>query len=80
LRAPLGAERDHGASPKILHSWPTEPVSNKKALIAVMSTLGAGFALLLFVFMRQAWRNASQDPDTAPKMARLRAAFGARKA
>lgn len=59
---------------------PTEPVSNKKALIAVMSTLGAGFALLLFVFMRQAWRNASQDPETAPKMARLRAAFGARKA
>ncbi|MBE0475447.1 hypothetical protein [Rhodoferax sp.] len=34
---------------------------------------------LLFVFMRQAWRNAAQDPDAAPKIARLRAAFGSRK-
>lgn len=71
-----GLSRDVVKQPPTL---PTEPVSNKKALIAVMSTLGAGFALLLFVFMRQAWRNASQDPETAPKMVRLRAAFGARK-
>lgn len=76
-RALQGLSRDVVKQPPTL---PTEPVSNKKALIAVMATLGAGFALLLFVFMRQAWRNASQDPDTAPKMARLRAAFGARKA
>lgn len=72
-----GLSRDVVKQPPTL---PTEPVSNKKALIAIMATLGAGFALLLFVFMRQAWRNASQDPDTAPKMARLRAAFGARSA
>lgn len=58
---------------------PTEPVSNKKALIAVMAALGTGFALLLFVFMRQAWRNAAQDPAAASKMARLRAAFGSSK-
>jgi len=58
---------------------PTEPVSNKKALIAIMATLATGFALLLFVFMRQAWRNAAQDPESAPKIARLRAAFGSRK-
>ncbi|MDO9145565.1 Wzz/FepE/Etk N-terminal domain-containing protein [Rhodoferax sp.] len=76
-RSLQGLSRDVVKQPPTL---PTEPVSNKKALIAVMSTLGAGFALLLFVFMRQAWRNASQDPETAPKMARLRAAFGARKA
>lgn len=76
-RSLRGLSRDVVKQPPTL---PTAPVSNKKALIAVMSTLGAGFALLLFVFMRQAWRNASQDPETAPKMARLRAAFGARKA
>jgi len=55
---------------------PTEPVSNKKALIAIMTTLATGFALLLFVFMRQAWRNAAQDPQAAHKLARLRAALG----
>ena len=55
---------------------PTEPVSNKKALIAIMTTLATGFALLLFVFIRQAWRNAAQDPQAAPKLARLRAALG----
>jgi len=70
-----GVSRDAVFSPPTL---PTEPVSNKKALIAVMSTLCTGFALLLFVFMRQAWRNAAQDSETAPKMARLRAAFGGR--
>jgi len=71
-----GLSRDVVRQPPTL---PTEPVSNKKALIAVMTTLAAGFALLLFVFMRQAWRNAAQDPDAAPKIARLRAAFGSRK-
>ena len=58
---------------------PTEPVSNKKALIAVMTALGTGFALLLFVFMRQAWRNAAQDPKAVTKIERLRAAFGKSK-
>jgi uncharacterized protein involved in exopolysaccharide biosynthesis len=43
----------------------------KKALIAVVSTLAAGFALLLFVFARQAWRSAGQSPETADKLARL---------
>ena len=68
-----------GASPDTVFSpptLPTEPVSNKKALIAIMTTLATGFALLLFVFMRQAWRNAAQDPQAAPKLARLRAALG----
>lgn len=71
-----GVSRDAVFSPPTL---PTEPVSNEKSLIAVLAALGAGFALLLFVFMRQAWRNAAQDPGTAPKMARLRAAFGSSK-
>ena len=47
----------------------------KKALIAVIATLAAGFALLLFVFVRQALANASQDPESAAKLAGIRLAF-----
>ena len=72
-RALQGLSRDVVKQPPTL---PTEPVSNKKALIAIMATLGTGFALLLFVFMRQAWRNAAKDPAAASKIERLRAAVG----
>ncbi len=44
----------------------------KKALIAVLATLASGFALLLFVFVRQALRNAGQDPATASKLQKIR--------
>jgi hypothetical protein len=37
--------------------------------------LAAGFALLLFVFIRQAMRNASQDSESAQKMAALKASW-----
>jgi uncharacterized protein involved in exopolysaccharide biosynthesis len=47
----------------------------KKALIAIIATLAAGFALLLFVFIRQALRNAGQDPESASKLARLQASW-----
>ena len=47
----------------------------KKAMIAVLTSLVTGFALLLGVFVRHAWRNARQDPESAEKLARLRAAF-----
>ena len=47
----------------------------KKALIAIIATLAAGFALLLFVFIRQALRNASQDGESAQKMASLKASW-----
>jgi capsule polysaccharide export protein KpsE/RkpR len=47
----------------------------KKALIAMMTTLAVGFALLLFIFVRQALRGAAQTPDSAEKMTRLRLAF-----
>jgi tyrosine-protein kinase Etk/Wzc len=48
----------------------------KKALIAVIATLAAGFALLLFVFVRQALRNAAADGESAQKLARLKGAWG----
>ena len=56
---------------------PIEPVSLKKGMIATLTALAAGFALLLWVFMRQAWRKAALDPDpqVALKLARLRAAL-----
>ena len=52
----------------------------KKAMIAAVAGLGSGFMLLLWVFVRQAIRNGSTNPDTAEKLARLRQSFGWRKA
>lgn len=40
----------------------------QKALMAAVATLAAGFALLLFVFVRQALRNSGQNPESAAKM------------
>lgn len=47
----------------------------KKALIAVLATLASGFALLLFVFIRQALRNGAQDQETATKLHALRTSW-----
>lgn len=47
----------------------------KKALIAIMATLGSGFALLLYVFIRQALRNAGQSPESSERIDRLKASF-----
>lgn len=47
----------------------------KKAMIAVIATLATGFALLLFVFIRQALRNAGQSPETSEKLQKLRGAW-----
>lgn len=47
----------------------------KKALIAVVATLATGFALLLWVFVRHALRNARQDAASAQKMGLLSTAL-----
>ena len=47
----------------------------KKALIAMVTTLAAGIALLLFVFIRQALRAVAATPKLAEKMARLQRAW-----
>jgi capsule polysaccharide export protein KpsE/RkpR len=47
----------------------------KKALVAIIATLASGFALMLFVFVRQALRNGSQDEETARKLAAIRAGW-----
>lgn len=47
----------------------------KKAQIAVFTTLASGFALLVFVFVRQVLRTASSSIETAEKLTKLKAAF-----
>ena len=47
----------------------------KKAQIAMLATLTAGFALLLLVFIRQALRGAAQTPESVEKLSRLRQAL-----
>jgi uncharacterized protein involved in exopolysaccharide biosynthesis len=54
---------------------PTKKVAPKRSLIAIIATLAAGFALLLFVFIRQAFRNASQNEESAPKINALQASW-----
>jgi len=59
-------------------SLPEHPIAPKKSLMAVLAGLASGFALLLFVFVRQALRNAGQDPASAAKMAAIRRSLGLR--
>ncbi len=47
----------------------------KKALIAIIATLASGFAFLLWVFVRQALRNAGQNPEAALRITALRESF-----
>ncbi len=54
---------------------PERKVKPKKALIAILTMLGTGFALLLFVFVRQSVRRASTDLETAKKLANIQAAL-----
>ena len=48
----------------------------KKALIAVLATLASGFALLLWVFIRNALKNARRDPESAEKLQTLKTLVG----
>ncbi len=54
---------------------PERKAKPKKALIAVIATLAVGFALLLFVFVRQALRHARGDAETASKLNQLKASW-----
>jgi uncharacterized protein involved in exopolysaccharide biosynthesis len=57
-------------------SLPEKPVGQKKAMIATIAALATGFALLLFVFIRQGLRTAGADPESAAKLAAIRRALG----
>jgi tyrosine-protein kinase Etk/Wzc len=51
---------------------PERKAKPKKAMIAIIATLASGFALLLFVFVKQALANAGQDSESAKKIAQLK--------
>ncbi len=74
----LAAQLD-GVSQAQLVQAPTLPQKAsqpKKTQLAIVATLAAGLALLLFIFMRQALRNAVADVEAARKLARIRRALG----
>ena len=50
----------------------------KRALIAVGATMVSLLLLGMFILVRHAWRQTAADPESADKVARLRAAFGRR--
>ena len=52
---------------------PDKPVKPQKGLIAITSGLAAGFLLLVFVFVRQAIRNAAKNPNDAERLATIKA-------
>ena len=54
---------------------PERKAKPQKAIIAAVTTLAAGFGLLLFVFIRQALRGAAQSPESAEKLQRLSLAW-----
>lgn len=57
-------------------SVPERKSKPKKALIAVLATLASGFALLMFVFVRNALKNASGDEAAREKLQAIRRAVG----
>jgi uncharacterized protein involved in exopolysaccharide biosynthesis len=60
------------AKPPEKKSWP------KRALTAAATWAGALLLLGIGVLVRHSWRESSQEPQNADKIARLRAAFGRR--
>ncbi len=57
------------ASPPEIKSGP------KRAIIAILTSLVTGFILLIFVFLRQALRNAETDLEAKDKMAQIKVLF-----
>ena len=57
-------------------SLPQRKASPKRSMVVLLALLISGFALLMFVFIRKAWRNAEQDAESASKMVRLKSLLG----
>lgn len=55
---------------------PEHKVNKSKAIIAILSSLATGFILLIFVFVRSAFRSSLQNPEDKAKLATIRAGFG----
>jgi tyrosine-protein kinase Etk/Wzc len=54
---------------------PEKKAKPKKAMIAIIATLASGLVLILFVFVRSALKNASQDLETKLKLSALRSSW-----
>jgi len=54
---------------------PEKKAKPKEAMIAMIATVASGFALLLFVFVRAAMKNAAQDEETRLKLFALKGAW-----
>lgn len=70
-------ESREGAAIQVLDAAipPEKKSKPQKALIAIAAALATTFVLLLFVFIRHSLRNASQDPESAAKLTKLRDAW-----
>ena len=71
--AKLDESREGAVNQVVDAAQPPERKSKpKKASIAMLTALASGFALLLFVFVRQAFRSAGQKPEVTERLNRLR--------
>jgi uncharacterized protein involved in exopolysaccharide biosynthesis len=68
-----GFSRDVVKQPPTL---PTETVAPKKAVIAVLVTMGSGLLLLIWIFIRQSWQNSAKSVAIAAKQGELLTAIG----
>ena len=58
-----------------LPSLPQQKKSPKLSIVVLLALLASGFTLLLFVFIRKAWRSACQDEDAAAKIKKIKFAL-----
>jgi len=58
--------------PALQPEWKSKP---KRAMVAVIATLAAGFALILYVFLRKALINAGKDERSSAQLQRIRRAL-----
>jgi capsular polysaccharide biosynthesis protein len=61
-------------------SLPQRETSPKSSMVVLVALLASGFAFLVFVFIRKAWRNSAQDAESASKMAAIKRSLGLEKA
>ncbi len=54
---------------------PERKAKPKKAMIAIIATMASGFVLLLFVFIRNAMKSASQNQETQRRISSLQASL-----
>jgi len=70
-------ESREGATIQVLDKAEPPELKTKpqKALIAMVTSLASGFALLLFVFIRQALRNSGKSAESADKLNKIKVSW-----